>query len=91
MWLIELVFPQFRKSDRFEVRISRSTLESPLEFEITRVDCTRGPKPFVFARNLSLNSDAVPYYKNITIIYLKYENKKVINLTVLWEVPNTSR
>ena len=38
MWLFELFFPQFCKSD-VEVRISRSISESTLEIEITRVDC----------------------------------------------------
>ena len=39
MGLFDLFFPQIHKSDMLEVRISRSILESPLEFEITRVDC----------------------------------------------------
>ena len=36
--VVRFVFPQFCKSD-VEVRISRSIPESPLDFEITRVDC----------------------------------------------------
>ena len=40
MWLFELFFPQFWKSD-----VSRygylEVFQSPLEFEITRVDCSK--------------------------------------------------
>ena len=39
MWLIELVFPQFCKSDMSKYRNLEVFSESPLEFEITRVDC----------------------------------------------------
>ena len=35
-WLFDWYFPQFYKSD---VRISRSVLEGPFDFMITRVDC----------------------------------------------------
>ena len=38
MWLIELVFSSILQIWYVEVRISRSISESPLEFEITRVD-----------------------------------------------------
>ena len=43
MWLIELVFSLVLQIWYVEVRISRSISESPLEFEITRVDCTLPP------------------------------------------------
>ena len=39
MWLIELVFSSILQIWYVEVRISRSISKSPLEFEITRVDC----------------------------------------------------
>ena len=39
MWLIELVFSSILQIWYVDVRISRHILESPLEFEITRVDC----------------------------------------------------
>ena len=39
--VVQFIFPQFCKSHRFdEIRISRSVSESPLDFEITRVDGT---------------------------------------------------
>ena len=39
--LFDWYFPQFCSSDmsKYEVRISRSVSEGPLDFEITRVDC----------------------------------------------------
>ena len=39
MWLIELILSSILQIWYVEVRISRSISESPLEFEITRVDC----------------------------------------------------
>ena len=39
MWLFDLFFPQPCKSDILEVLMSRSISESPLDFEITGVDC----------------------------------------------------
>ena len=45
MWLIELVFPPILQIWYVEVRISRSISESPLEFEITRVDCSNEDVP----------------------------------------------
>ena len=38
MWLFELLFPQFCKSDMSRYRYLE-VFHSPLEFEITRVDC----------------------------------------------------
>ena len=38
MWLFDLFFSSILQI-YVEVRISRSILESPLDFEITRVDC----------------------------------------------------
>ena len=40
MWLFNLLFSTLSQLWYVEVRISRSILVSPLEFEITRVDCT---------------------------------------------------
>ena len=39
MWLFNLLFPSLSLLWYVEVRISRSVSISPLEFEITRVDC----------------------------------------------------
>ena len=39
MRLFDLFFPQVCKSDMSKYGISQNILESPLEFEITRVDC----------------------------------------------------
>ena len=41
IWLFALLFPQYYKSEisNVEVRISRSVLEGPFDFEIMRVDC----------------------------------------------------
>ena len=40
MWLFNLLFSSLSQLWYVEVRISRSVSVSPLEFEITRVDCT---------------------------------------------------
>ena len=39
MWLFNLLFSSLSQLYYVEVRISRSVSVSPLEFEITRVDC----------------------------------------------------
>ena len=41
MWLVDLFFSSVLQIWYVEVRISRSILESPLDFEITRIDCTK--------------------------------------------------
>ena len=43
MWLIKLFFSSILQTWYVELRISRSISESPLEFEITRVDCIYTP------------------------------------------------
>ena len=40
MWLFDILFSLFLQLCYFEVRISRSVSESPLEFEIKSVDCS---------------------------------------------------
>ena len=40
MWLIKFLFSSILQTWYVELRISRSISESPLEFEITRVDCS---------------------------------------------------
>ena len=40
MWLFDLLFSSLLQLCYFKVRISQSVSESPLEFEITRVNCT---------------------------------------------------
>ena len=39
MWLFDLFFSTILQTWYVEVRISRKFLKSPLEFEITKVDC----------------------------------------------------
>ena len=39
MWLFDLFVPQFGKSDMSRYEVTQSISESPLNFEITRVDC----------------------------------------------------
>ena len=41
MWLIKLFFSTILQTWYVELRISRNISESPLEFEITGVDCSK--------------------------------------------------
>ena len=47
MWLFDLFFPQFYKSDMSRCRYLKSISKSPFDFEILRVDCSR----FFFFKN----------------------------------------
>ena len=39
IWLFDLYFPKFCKSDMSKYRYLESDSEGPFDFEITRVDC----------------------------------------------------
>ena len=77
MWLIELVFPQIMQNWYVEVRISRSISESPLEFEITRVDC------IIFNFNIIISSSSCSTIIIIIIIIIIINIMAVIIITNL--------
>ena len=52
MWLSDLLFFSLLQIWYFEVWVSRSVLDSPLEFEITRADCTIYSRTSVFRTSL---------------------------------------
>ena len=93
-----IIFPSILQIGYVEVRISRSISESPLKFEITRVDCiswNSGWKYFIFALMLDtgLKFYAVTSQPTRVTLKSKSQTKKQIMLKFfikVWEAKHNS-
>ena len=86
MWLFDVFFPLFCKSDNYvEVRISQSTCnsESPLDFNIMRVSCICFF--FFFENRLEIPCDSSLHSCSTLISYLQMALSGKLELDILCE------
>ena len=80
MWLFDLLFCSLLQLWYFEVRISRSVSESPLEFEITRADCS-----------LWLTLSLVLEGLNLVILFTDLSEKRSFRLDIVIKLYNSEK